>query len=125
ATAACRVRWNEPGGVVAGETASRRTQALEHHIGLQGTGGYPVFHYQRQPHPLSRLVQVCDIYDALRTKRPYRDAWPVARTLSHLQSQAGELLDPEYVDGFLSMIQKWEPSLLDHQGEPIPTAAMA
>ncbi len=99
--------------------------ALEHHIGWQGTGGYPVFHYPRQPHPLSRLVQVCDIYDALRTKRPYRDAWPVARTLSHLKSQAGELLDPEYVDGFLSMIQKWEPSLLDHQGEPIPTAAMA
>jgi HD-GYP domain-containing protein (c-di-GMP phosphodiesterase class II) len=99
--------------------------ALEHHIGWKGTDGYPAFHYPRQPHPLSRLVQVCDIYDALRTKRPYRDAWPVARTLEHLRSLAGELLDPEYVDAFLSMIQKWEPSMLDDKGEPISAAAVA
>lgn len=99
--------------------------ALEHHIGWKGTGGYPVFHYPRQPHGLSRLVQVCDVYDALRTRRPYREAWPVARTLSHLQSRAGELLDPEYVDAFLSMIQLWEPSLLDDEGEPIPAASPA
>ena len=99
--------------------------ALEHHIGWQGTGGYPVFHYPRQPHPLSRLVQVCDIYDALRTKRPYRDAWPVARTLNHMQGLSGELLDPEYWDAFLSMINMWEPSLVDHSGEPIPSVAPA
>lgn len=99
--------------------------ALEHHIGWQGTGGYPAFHYPRQPHPLSRLVQVCDIYDALRTKRPYRDAWPVARTLEHLRSLAGDFLDPEYVDAFLQMIQMWEPSLLDGEGQPIPAPAVA
>ena len=48
--------------------------AYEHHIMLNG-GGYPRLHYRRDCALASRLVHVCDVYDALRTNRPYRDAW--------------------------------------------------
>ena len=48
--------------------------AYEHHIMLNG-GGYPKRHYQRDVHKASTLVHVCDVYDALRTNRPYRAAW--------------------------------------------------
>jgi putative nucleotidyltransferase with HDIG domain len=47
--------------------------AHEHHVMLNGEG-YPTFLYERQCHRASNLVHVCDVFDALRTNRPYRDA---------------------------------------------------
>lgn len=97
------------------------TAAYEHHIGWTGKKGYPELHYARQPERLSRLIQVCDIYDALRTRRPFRPPWPLARTLHHLQKEMGEYLDPEFVTAFLTMIRQWEPLVLKHntlQEEP-------
>jgi putative nucleotidyltransferase with HDIG domain len=88
------------------------TVAYEHHIGWTGKRGYPEYYYDRQPGRLSRLVQVCDIYDALRTRRPHRGAWPMARALAQLQKEMGEYLDPEFVTAFLSMIRQWEPFVL-------------
>jgi putative two-component system response regulator len=47
--------------------------AYEHHIMLDG-GGYPVLRDTRGEYA-SRIVHICDVYDALRTNRPYRQAW--------------------------------------------------
>jgi len=102
------------------------TAAYEHHIGWTGKKGYPELHYARQPERLSRLIQVCDIYDALRTRRPFRPPWPLARTLHHLQKEMGDYLDPEFVTAFLTMIGQWEPLVLkqaeteDDRAEPVP-----
>ena len=52
--------------------------AYEHHIMLNG-GGYPPCTIGGECALASRLVHVCDVYDALRTKRPYRDAWEPRR----------------------------------------------
>ena len=49
--------------------------AYEHHIMLDG-GGYPRLRYPRAATLASRLVHVCDVFDALSTNRPYREAWP-------------------------------------------------
>ena len=57
------------------------TVAFEHHIMIDG-GGYPRRHVQRDCHHASTLVHVCDVYDALRTDRPYRAAWPSVRRWS-------------------------------------------
>ncbi|MFQ5890489.1 MAG: HD-GYP domain-containing protein [Gemmatimonadota bacterium] len=84
--------------------------AYEHHLTWKGEG-YPVLHYPRQPHRLSRLIQVCDIYDALRTRRPFRPPWSVAQATHYLEEHSGEQLDPEFVSAFLTMIQQWEPRL--------------
>src|SRR5215203_4835822 len=45
--------------------------AYEHHIMLDG-GGYPALHDARGAQYASRLVHICDVYDGLRTNRPYR-----------------------------------------------------
>jgi putative nucleotidyltransferase with HDIG domain len=82
--------------------------AYEHHLTWQGEG-YPEMTYPRQPHQVSRLIQVCDIYDALRTRRPFRPPWPHDRSVEYIRSKAGDELDPEYVDAFLTMIRQWEP----------------
>ncbi len=77
--------------------------AYEHHIWENGRGGYPMFAYPRRCHYASRLVHVCDLYDALSTQRPYRDAWPRERTLVMLQERSGVEVDAEMVRAFLSL----------------------
>jgi putative two-component system response regulator len=67
-------------------------------------GGYPRLHYRRRGHDASRLIHVCDVFDALRTRRPYRDAWPLDRTFAHLRERAGIEFDPRLVGPFLAMI---------------------
>jgi HD-GYP domain-containing protein (c-di-GMP phosphodiesterase class II) len=79
--------------------------AYEHHIMLDG-GGYPTLHYNRACTLASRLVHVCDVYDALCTKRPYRDAWTSAAAEAYLQERAGIEFDPDLVDAFLKMLRQ-------------------
>jgi len=75
------------------------TVAYEHHIRLDG-GGYPALHYRRDCAVASRLVHVCDVFDALSTRRPYRDAWPAEKTLAYLDERAGSEFDPSLVRAF-------------------------
>jgi putative nucleotidyltransferase with HDIG domain len=82
--------------------------AYEHHLSWQGEG-YPELAFPRQPHRLSRLIQVCDVYDALRTRRPFRPPWPHARAVSFIEERSETHLDPEFAEAFLTMIKQWEP----------------
>jgi len=81
--------------------------AYEHHIFLDG-GGYPTPHYGRECTLAGRLVHVCDVYDALRTRRPYRDAWPSEKILIYLEHRAGVEFDPGLVAAFVRMMRKGE-----------------
>jgi putative nucleotidyltransferase with HDIG domain len=83
--------------------------AYEHHIMLDG-GGYPRLRYARDCHYASKLVHVCDVYDALCTDRPYRAAWASDRALEYLAERAGPEFDPEIVQTFTEMIRLWEES---------------
>ena len=78
--------------------------AYEHHIHLDG-GGYPALHYGRDCAVASRLVHVCDVFDALSTRRPYREAWPVERTLAYLEERAGDEFDPDLVRAFAGTLR--------------------
>jgi putative nucleotidyltransferase with HDIG domain len=100
--------------------------AYEHHIMMNG-GGYPSFRYPRACHDASKLVHVCDVYDALRTQRPYRDAWPAEQVLSYLEGRAGQEFDAELVASFSRMMRQWEPqvAVLADEHAPIPVAAAA
>ena len=84
--------------------------AYEHHIMING-GGYPTLHYARDCHHASKLVHVCDVYDALRTRRPYREAWSFAKTLGYLEERSGLEFDPELCAAFTRMMRQWEPQV--------------
>lgn len=84
--------------------------AYEHHMMLNG-GGYPKYKIAREAHRASRFVHVCDVYDALRTNRPYREAWEADRVLSHIQKGSGPDFDPDVVNAFSAMMGKWERRL--------------
>jgi putative nucleotidyltransferase with HDIG domain len=81
--------------------------AYEHHIMLNG-GGYPRLHYGRECTMASRLVHVCDVYDALSTTRPYRDAWPSEKTMAYLAERAGTEFDPDLVAAFVRTLREGE-----------------
>ncbi len=79
--------------------------AYEHHVMIDG-GGYPKLRHGRGCHLGSRLVHICDVFDALRTKRPYREAWEQERVLAYLESKAGTELDAELVGYFVAMMRQ-------------------
>lgn len=81
--------------------------AYEHHIMINGQG-YPQRRLSRGVHAASRLVHVCDVYDALRTHRPYRDAWESERVLAHLEAGIGTDFDTEATTAFVAMMRQWE-----------------
>jgi putative nucleotidyltransferase with HDIG domain len=90
--------------------------AHEHHIMINGHG-YPTCHYRRDCHKASKLVHVCDVYDALRTKRPYRDAWEAERVLTYVEERAGTEFEPEAATAFVRMMRKAERGI---QMSPLP-----
>jgi putative two-component system response regulator len=84
--------------------------AYEHHIMING-GGYPHRHFQRDCHQASKLVHICDVYDALRTTRPYREAWEADRILAQLDKGMGWDFDADLTKAFIQMMNLWEPRL--------------
>ena len=92
--------------------------AFEHHIMING-GGYPDRHFRCDCHKASTLVHVCDVYDALRTKRPYRDAWEPAATLAYIERGVGTEFDADVAKAFIAMMGKWEPRLAYVQSSPV------
>lgn len=70
--------------------------ALYHHEKWDGTG-YPEG-LVAEAIPLSaRIVALADVFDALTSKRPYKDAWPVAEAMEYIKSQQGLHFDPMLV----------------------------
>jgi putative nucleotidyltransferase with HDIG domain len=95
--------------------------AYEHHMMLDGCG-YPATHYGsgRASTLASRLVHVCDVFDALRTKRPYRDAWESEQVFAYLLGRAGTDFDPALVTPFVDMMRRSELRV-----SPVPDAVAA
>jgi putative nucleotidyltransferase with HDIG domain len=90
--------------------------AHEHHIMINGHG-YPTYHYRRDCHKASKLVHVCDVYDALRTRRPYRDAWEGERVLTYIEERAGTEFEPETAMAFVKLMRKVDSGI---QRSPMP-----
>jgi len=75
-----------------------------HHEKWDGTG-YPRGLRGEQIPKAARIFAVADVWDALRSDRPYRPAWPQERALNHIREQAGKHFDPVVVQVFLGMVE--------------------
>ncbi|HTX73967.1 MAG TPA: HD domain-containing phosphohydrolase [Rectinemataceae bacterium] len=51
----------------------------------------------------ARLFTVIDVWDALKSDRPYRAGWPEERVLEYIGSRSGADFDPRVVDAFIRM----------------------
>ena len=53
---------------------------------------------------VGRIIAVADVFDALTTERPYKDAWPVEKAVSLIKEESGEHFDPALVKAFLDSL---------------------
>lgn len=77
--------------------------AYEHHMHLNRTG-YPLPRQDHFPHLASQIVQVADMYDALRTNRPYRAGMPIEQAREIMFQGAGISHDKALLDWFFDRI---------------------
>ena len=92
-----------------------RAVARWHHEHWDGTG-YPDGLEGEQIPLEARIVAVADVYDALISKRPYKDAWPAAEAIRELQRLADTHLDKCLVDAFVEL---YENGVIDRITETI------
>jgi putative two-component system response regulator len=102
--------------------------ALHHHEHWDGSG-YPRGLSGDDIAESGRIVAVADVFDALTSKRPYKEAWTVEQALATIAQSAGSHLDPRMVARFLSLGDsivdiktQWEERERDLSSCP-PTAA--
>ena len=76
---------------------------FEHHIKYNGSG-YPKIPNRGPLHPVSYMTQIADVYDALRTYRPYRESLDIKTTLSIMEKGRGTEFEPRFYDNFLRTV---------------------
>jgi putative two-component system response regulator len=77
--------------------------ALTHHEKWDGSG-YPNGLAGAEIPIEGRIVAVADVFDALTSHRPYKEAWSVERALALLQAESGSHFDPEVVSRFFEIL---------------------
>lgn len=79
-----------------------------HHEKWDGSG-YPLqLHHEEIPY-LARIFSVVDVYDALTSNRPYRQALPQEEALRLIRERVGTHFDPQVAKVFLANIKMHEP----------------
>lgn len=75
----------------------------QHHENYDGTG-YPRNLFGKGSYRLARLVHICDVYEALCAKRPYKDPIPRRVVRDMMKEKKGTFFDPAILDTFLNCI---------------------
>ncbi|GLX77104.1 two-component system response regulator [Thalassotalea insulae] len=90
--------------------------AVSHHENWDGSG-YPNG-LAGQSIPIEgRITALADVYDALTTKRPYKEPWPDQEVLHYIKDQSGKQFEPLLVEIFLANIEQFnaiKEELSDH-----------
>jgi len=76
-----------------------------HHEKWDGTGYPDQLHGENIPFA-ARLFAMVDVYDALLSDRPFRNAWPKQDAIQYIESEAGKHFDPNLVPDFLNLVEE-------------------
>lgn len=76
---------------------------LQHHENYDGTG-YPRAIDKCNGYRLARLVHICDVYEALCARRPYKSPMPRGEVRDFIQNKSGTMFDPKLVSEFLHAV---------------------
>ena len=77
--------------------------AYEHHIRADGSG-YPRVPKGWKLNLASRIVQVADVFDALRTNRSYRKSLPLPKIIDIMQKDVGSFFDADLLELFFQYV---------------------
>ncbi len=79
--------------------------ALGHHEHFNGLG-YP-YAMRGEEIPIeARIVAIADVFDALTSVRPYKQAWSINDAITFIQTQRGKQFDPDCVDVFIENLDR-------------------
>jgi len=95
-------------------TSSMREIAHQHHENWDGTG-YPRGLREKNIYDLANLVHVCDVWDALLSKRSYKEAFRVSDAVAILKSGRGTQFNPALLDAFFKYVPIY------HKGTKVST----
>ncbi len=87
--------------------------ALAHHERYDGTG-YPYALKGNEIPIAARIVAVADVFDALTSVRPYKEAWSADQAFDYIKNESGKHFDPELVTAMISIRGKVEKILSEH-----------
>jgi putative two-component system response regulator len=104
--------------ILADQASSLLTLAREiaasHHEKWDGSG-YPAG-LKGEAIPLAgRIVAIADVYDALTSPRPYKEAWPVDEVVAHMVAGSGQHFDPALIELFVPLVPAFEEIRLRYQ----------
>jgi putative two-component system response regulator len=74
-----------------------------HHEKWDGSG-YPLGLAGENIPEAARIVAIADVFDALSTKRPYKEPWSLEETLDMMRQNAGNHFDPRLLEVFLQIM---------------------
>lgn len=98
--------------------------ALRHHERYDGSG-YPDG-LAGEAIPLeARIVAVADVFDALISPRPYKEAWSIGAALAYLYAQRGRQFDPDCVDALMRNRERLEQICEQFSAVPTPPGGQA
>jgi response regulator RpfG family c-di-GMP phosphodiesterase len=119
---------NKPGALTAEERRQMETHVQRGHRMLEGQrgelmqtadavvsghherwdgSGYPAGLRGAQTHLYARITGLCDVFDALSSRRVYKDVWPVEQVVEYIRAQRGVQFDPQLVDVFLANLPRF------------------
>lgn len=84
--------------------------ARDHHEKWDGSG-YPDGKKGEDIHIFARIAAIADVYDALRHRRCYKNAWQLEQVMAEIEAQAGRQFEPKLVEVFKSIVAKLEAIL--------------
>lgn len=79
--------------------------ARDHHEKFEG-GGYPLNKKGEEISIEGRITAVADVFDALTSKRAYKEAWSIEESVLYIQNQRGKQFDPTVIDAFIKKVDE-------------------
>jgi len=83
------------------------TIAYEHHERWDGLG-YPRGLRGEEIHIFGRIVAIADVFDALGTKRVYKESWPLEQVKKYFEEESGKAFDPHIVNLLVHYYSQFE-----------------
>ena len=77
--------------------------ALGHHEKFDGTG-YPYGKKGEEIPMEARIVAIADVYDALVSERPYKNAWSTEAAIDYMRTHSGKHFDPDCFNAFVEQL---------------------
>jgi CHASE2 domain-containing sensor protein len=96
--------------------------ARTHHERWDGTG-YPEGLKGEEIPLVGRICAICDVFDALASRRSYKDPWAFDRIVREIERKRGSHFDPRVVDAFLKVIDEFRGEAWELPDGPEPAVA--